>query len=258
MVSLRNATTSQGGFNRSAERCCAVLWTWGMSGQRGQGAGRCRSGASRPVSISPSFGNNNLNSREGESVICRMENAMLGGYLGMRERQRWRRMKERERGWSEGSERRLSFLLAGNFPAVIREKEGRWLRACGWSMGHWRKAVQQSVRGPLQLGFVITLLACKTFLWDVAALSQPPLIFKITVYFLPAEVPLRHEMKLLPSPFCFGGTEFSGLAVLVALVRLHCCTVQWLVQLIKPGVWIVLEICISDFCRWIVTPKVRS
>lgn len=86
--------------------------------------------------------------------------------------------------------------------------------------------MQQSVRGPLQLGFVITLLAWKTFLWDVAALSQPPLIFKITVYFLPAEVPLRHEMKLLPSPFCFGGTEFSGLAVLVALVRLHRCTVQ--------------------------------
>lgn len=96
MVPLRNAITSQRGFNRSAERYCAVLWTRGVSGQRGHGAGRCRSGASRPVSISPSFRNNNLNSREGESVICRMENVMLGGYLGMRERQRWRRMKERE------------------------------------------------------------------------------------------------------------------------------------------------------------------
>lgn len=33
--------------------------------------------------------------------------------------------RKRERGWSEGSERRLSFLLAGSFPAVIWEKEGR-------------------------------------------------------------------------------------------------------------------------------------
>lgn len=86
--------------------------------------------------------------------------------------------------------------------------------------------MQQAARGPLQLGLVVTLLAYKTLLWDVAALSQPPLVFKITVYFLPAEVPLRHEMKLLPSPFCCGETEFSGLAVLVALVRPHRCTVQ--------------------------------
>lgn len=133
MVSLRNATTSQGGFNRSAERCCAVLWTRGMSGRRGQGAGRCRSGASRPVSISPSFGNNNLNSREGESVICRMENAMLGGYLGMRERQRWRRMKERERGvgLKEAKDDSVFSWLETFQQSSGKRREGDWGRAGG-------------------------------------------------------------------------------------------------------------------------------